>query len=187
MGGRAPLIFCLVTSTIGACEVGDTREKSCRVKPECTGTLRDARASCGGLARNGKCSRDQQRRNAFPQFRFRGVNKATDVLSFPSATASASSVRAAREFAGELAISAEIALQNSLRLGHPATQEVKVLVLHGILHLAGLDHERDNGEMAREEAKLRRSLKLPASLTERGAAQDLAKVTVRSRRAWRTA
>lgn len=120
-------------------------------------------------------------------FRFRGVNKATDVLSFPSATASASSVRAAREFAGELAISAEIALQNSLRLGHPATQEVKVLVLHGILHLAGLDHERDNGEMAREEAKLRRSLKLPASLTERGAAQDLAKVTVRSRRAWRTA
>jgi probable rRNA maturation factor len=46
--------------------------------------------------------------------------------------------------------------------------EVKVLVLHGILHLAGFDHERDNGQMARKEATLRRSLRLPSSLTERG-------------------
>ena len=45
---------------------------------------------------------------------------------------------------------------------------MKVLVLHGILHLAGFDHERDNGEMARKEASLRRSLRLPSSLTERG-------------------
>jgi probable rRNA maturation factor len=99
--------------------------------------------------------------------RFRGMNKATDVLSFPSATSSASSALAARQFAGEVAISAEIAIQNSVRLGHPVAKEVKVLVLHGILHLAGFDHERDNGEMAREEAKLRRSLRLPVSLTER--------------------
>ncbi len=119
--------------------------------------------------------------------RFRELNKATDVLSFPSATSSVSSGRAAREFAGELAISAEIAVQNSVRLGHPAAQEVKVLVLHGILHLAGFDHERDNGEMAREEAKLRRSLKLPASLTERGAGQNLAKGPDRSKKAQRPA
>ncbi len=119
--------------------------------------------------------------------RFRGMNKATDILSFPSAKSSASSVRATREFAGELAISAEIAVQNSVRLGHSAAQEVKVLVLHGILHLAGLDHERDNGEMAREEAKLRRSLKLPTSLTERGAGQVFAKAPGRSKKARRTA
>jgi probable rRNA maturation factor len=121
--------------------------------------------------------------------RFRGVNKATDVLSFPSATSSASSVLAARQFAGEVAISAEIAIQNSVRLGHPAAKEVKVLVLHGILHLAGFDHERDNGEMAREEAKVRRSLHLPASLTERGspAPEDFGKDRVRSRGARRTA
>jgi probable rRNA maturation factor len=73
-------------------------------------------------------------------------------------------------FAGEVAISADIALQNALRLGHSAALEVKVLVLHGILHLAGFDHERDNGEMARKEAKLRRTLRLPVGLTERGRA-----------------
>ena len=54
------------------------------------------------------------------------------------------------------------------RLGHSAALELKVLVLHGILHLAGFDHERDNGKMARKEAILRRELRLPLSLTERG-------------------
>jgi probable rRNA maturation factor len=53
-------------------------------------------------------------------------------------------------------------------LGHSEAQEVRVLVLHGILHLAGFDHERDNGAMARKEANLRRALRLPVSLTERG-------------------
>jgi probable rRNA maturation factor len=45
--------------------------------------------------------------------------------------------------------------------------EVKILVLHGILHLAGFDHERDNGEMARKESRLRRQLKLEGGLIER--------------------
>ena len=72
-----------------------------------------------------------------------------------------------RAFAGEIAISADIARENAARLGHSAALEVKVLVLHGILHLAGFDHERDNGEMARKEAGLRRKLGLPSSLTER--------------------
>jgi probable rRNA maturation factor len=94
--------------------------------------------------------------------RFRGKNKPTDVLSFPS---DAGGLKAT--FAGEIAISAEIAIQNALQLGHSAAAEVKVLTLHGILHLAGMDHERDNGAMAREEAKLRRVLRLPATLTER--------------------
>jgi len=97
---------------------------------------------------------------------FRGQNKATDVLSFPS-TSSASKTRKAATLAGDVAISADIALQNSIRLGHPVSQEIKILALHGLLHLAGFDHERDNGEMARTEAKLRRALRLPAALIER--------------------
>jgi len=98
--------------------------------------------------------------------RFRRQNKATDVLSFPSTT-SISESRKAAKVAGEVAISAEIALQNSFRLRHPAAQEIKILALHGILHLAGFDHERDNGEMAQKEAKLRRALGLPTALIER--------------------
>lgn len=95
--------------------------------------------------------------------RFRIKNKPTDVLSFPAASNGANPA-----FMGEIAISADIALDNARRLGHSGVEEVKILVLHGILHLAGFDHERDNGQMARKEATLRRVLRLPSSLTERG-------------------
>jgi probable rRNA maturation factor len=108
--------------------------------------------------------------------RFRGKNKPTDVLSFPSERA-ISSGRAG--FAGEIAISADIAAQNAARLGHSVASEVKVLALHGILHLAGMDHEHDNGQMARKEAELRRALRLPGSLTER--AGESVKASSRSR------
>ncbi|HYM78549.1 MAG TPA: rRNA maturation RNase YbeY [Candidatus Dormibacteraeota bacterium] len=97
--------------------------------------------------------------------RFRGKNVATDVLSFPAEPSTERSGK--RRFAGEIAISADIAAQNAVRMGHAARLEVKILVLHGILHLAGFDHEHDNGEMARKEASLRRMLGLPSSLTER--------------------
>jgi probable rRNA maturation factor len=96
--------------------------------------------------------------------RFRGANKATDVLSFPAPPVMR--LRAKR-VAGEVAISADIARQNARRLGHSVTDEVKILALHGILHLAGFDHERDNGEMARKESRLRLQLKLEGSLIER--------------------
>ena len=88
--------------------------------------------------------------------RFRRKNKPTDVLSFP------------REGGGDIAISAVIARQNARRYSHSAADEVKILVLHGMLHLAGYDHESDNGRMARLENKLRARLKLPASLLDRG-------------------
>jgi probable rRNA maturation factor len=94
---------------------------------------------------------------------FRGADKATDVLSFPAPPGIADSRRAA----GEVAISADIARENAERLGHSAAAEVKILALHGILHLAGFDHERDNGEMARREHQLRRQLKLEGGLIER--------------------
>lgn len=95
---------------------------------------------------------------------FRGKNTAADVLSFP-APLSVSGPRP--RLAGDIAVSAEIAAQNAVRLGHSAAEEAKLLVLHGILHLAGFDHERDNGQMARKELELRRRFKLPLGLTER--------------------
>jgi probable rRNA maturation factor len=101
---------------------------------------------------------------------FRRQNAETDVLSFPS-MASPSKSRKQANLAGDVAISADIARQNSDQLGHAAGEEIKILALHGILHLAGFDHERDNGEMARKELKLRRALGLPAALIERAQSQ----------------
>jgi probable rRNA maturation factor len=100
---------------------------------------------------------------------FRGADKATDVLSFPTAPATRrqSNPRRAKGAAGDVAISADIARENASRFGHSVADEVKILTLHGILHLAGFDHERDNGEMARKESRLRLQLKLESGLTER--------------------
>jgi probable rRNA maturation factor len=93
--------------------------------------------------------------------RFRQKDKPTDVLSFPAEA----DVR--KQFAGEIAISAEIATKNARALGHSPAEEVKILALHGILHLRGYDHECDNGQMARREKQLRAKLHLPVGLIER--------------------
>jgi probable rRNA maturation factor len=100
-------------------------------------------------------SAEMKRMNAW----FRGQHKATDVLSFVA--------DGIRGYAGDISISADIAQRNAVRLGHSVEDEVKVLVLHGMLHLAGYDHEIDKGEMAQNEQQLRAKLGLPASLTER--------------------
>jgi probable rRNA maturation factor len=89
--------------------------------------------------------------------RFRHKSRPTDVLSFPSP----------KDGGGDIAISAEIAAENAAGYGHSVPNEVKVLILHGMLHLAGYDHERDNGEMAARENALRARLGLPAGLIER--------------------
>ena len=89
-------------------------------------------------------------------YRFRRKDEATDVLSFPALRG------VVTRFAGDVAISAEIASANAKSLGHSAAEEVKILVLHGVLHLSGYDHERDDGEMARTELNLRKEMKLPA-------------------------
>ena len=93
--------------------------------------------------------------------RFRKKDQATDVLSFPPVAG------LGKGFAGDIAISADIAARNARLLNHSAAEEAKILVLHGVLHLAGYDHERDNGKMARREERLRRSLGLPVGLIER--------------------
>jgi probable rRNA maturation factor len=99
-------------------------------------------------------NRELQRLNR----RFRRTDKPTDVLSFPSALP---------KLAGDIAISADIAAANAADLGHSTEMEIKVLILHGLLHLAGYDHEMDNGEMQSREGELRRQLRLPAGLIER--------------------
>jgi probable rRNA maturation factor len=92
---------------------------------------------------------------------FRGKNKATDVLSFPTPE------EIAHEHAGDLAISLDTAARQAATYGHTLRDEVRILLLHGLLHLSGEDHETDNGEMAARESELRRELRLPNTLIER--------------------
>jgi len=94
---------------------------------------------------------------------FRGKNKATDVLSFPAELF----IGSKEKVAGDLAISVDTARKQAREQGHALTRELKILMLHGLLHLAGYDHETDDGEMARREMKLRAKLKLPQGLIER--------------------
>ena len=98
--------------------------------------------------------------------RYRGQDKATDVLSFPSDGG------AGKGFAGDIAISADLAAQSAHQFGHPPAEELKILLLHGVLHLAGYDHERDNGHMARMEERLRARLGLPTALIARSGDDD---------------
>jgi len=96
---------------------------------------------------------------------YRGKNKATDVLSFPVDDP----VQNQEKIAGDLAISVDMARKQSAEHGHSLTCELEVLILHGLLHLAGYDHEIDNGRMARRECQLRARLGLPLGLIERAA------------------
>ncbi len=97
---------------------------------------------------------------------FRGKNKATDVLSFPAMEQQVGR-SAGERVCGDLAISVTTALRQANEQGHALWTEIKVLILHGLLHLAGFDHEVDDGKMARRELKLRAKLKLPQGLIER--------------------
>ena len=90
--------------------------------------------------------------------RFRRKDKPTDVLSFPSAMP---------KLAGDIAISADIAAANAADIGHSTEIELKILILHGLLHLAGHDHETDDGDMQARETKLWQQLGLPTGLIER--------------------
>ncbi len=89
---------------------------------------------------------------------FRQVNAATDVLSFPSLGGLD---------LGDIAIARGVAARQAKAAGHTLATEVRVLALHGLLHLAGYDHETDDGEMARVEARLRRKGGLAGGLIER--------------------
>jgi probable rRNA maturation factor len=97
--------------------------------------------------------------------RYRKKKGATDVLSFPvtaesqkPGTLSQQVLRAGRKFLGDIAIAPRVARRNAKALGRGLPEELKVLILHGVLHLLGYDHEIDRGEMERIEVRLRRKL-----------------------------
>jgi probable rRNA maturation factor len=93
--------------------------------------------------------------------RFRRKNAATDVLSFPSGTASS--------FLGDIVIATGVARRQARSMRHAYRTELRVLALHGLLHLLGYDHEdhRDGGRMSRVEARLRRKGGLSGTLIAR--------------------
>jgi probable rRNA maturation factor len=93
---------------------------------------------------------------------WRGVDTATDVLSFP-----AGDDPGPGRHLGDLVISRDTAARQARNEGHSLSTELRVLALHGLLHLLGYDHERDSGRMARIERRLRRQGGLPAGLIER--------------------
>ena len=87
-----------------------------------------------------------------------GHDYATDVLSFPAGQ---------DDFVGDLAISRQRAGAQAREFGHDIHQEIEILMLHGVLHLTGLDHENDDGRMRRVETRWRKEFGLPTGLIER--------------------
>jgi probable rRNA maturation factor len=97
---------------------------------------------------------------------WRGVDRATDVLSFP-ADADQPRVRGQVAHLGDVVIATGVARRQAAAARHAYATELKVLALHGLLHLLGFDHETDTGQMRRLEARLRRKGGLTAGLIER--------------------
>ena len=91
---------------------------------------------------------------------FRGIDKPTDVLSFPTDPFPQAPL-------GTIIISVEKVQEVALQLGHSENDELSLLFIHGVLHLLGMDHETDNGEMRLEEERIVRALNLPLSLIVR--------------------
>jgi probable rRNA maturation factor len=98
---------------------------------------------------------------------FRKKDYATDVLSFPAIEDLDSVLGEPAGGLGDLAISFDKAKQQAVEHHHAVGEEIAVLMLHGVLHLMGMDHETDHGQMARAERKWRSSLGLRAGLIER--------------------
>jgi len=112
---------------------------------------------------------------------FRGKDYATDVLSFPASCGAGTLAadghkrrdepRGGRQerprHIGDIAISAARAQVQARQYGHSVETEIRILMLHGVLHLMGYDHEIDGGRMARAEARWRARLRLPHGLIER--------------------
>lgn len=93
---------------------------------------------------------------------FRDKDCPTDVLSFPEEGGGV---------AGEIAISLDRAAGQAAELGHGLEDELRILMLHGVLHLTGMDHETDGGAMAEAEARWRKNFGLPMGLIERAASR----------------
>jgi probable rRNA maturation factor len=105
---------------------------------------------------------------------YRGKDYATDVLSFPGEGPSAAQgpgpAKPTAGFLGDIVIATGVARRQARAAGHAFGTEVRVLALHGLLHLLGYDHETDDGTMARVEARLRRRGSLREGLIARAKA-----------------
>jgi probable rRNA maturation factor len=101
--------------------------------------------------------------------RYRQSDRATDVLSFSYGEANA---RRSGRFLGDIVIARGVARRQALARGHSPRIEMRVLALHGLLHLLGYDHESDDGRMLRAERRLRRKGGLREGLVERSAARE---------------
>ena len=101
--------------------------------------------------------------------RYRSKNQPTDVLSFPSLAAEAGTAKAAdeRDHLGDVVIAAGVARRQAKEAGHSLQTELRILALHGLLHLLGYDHETDHGRMSRVERRLRAKGGLREGLIER--------------------
>jgi probable rRNA maturation factor len=101
---------------------------------------------------------------------YRGKNRPTDVLSFPLENSHRAATKSSRRpspprrakdlYLGDIAIAPAVARKNAARFGRTFSAEMRILILHGILHLMGYDHETDQGQMERREGLLRRDLGL---------------------------
>lgn len=99
---------------------------------------------------------------------YRNKDYATDVLSFPVAVAAPAPVGEEQDdYLGDIVIATGVAQRQADDVGHPVGTELRVLALHGLLHLLGYDHETDSGEMARLEARLRKKAGLKEGLISR--------------------
>jgi probable rRNA maturation factor len=103
---------------------------------------------------------------------FRRVDEPTDVLSFPAGSSPAPLANGPGKLPqqkelGDVAIAVGVARRQAGEQGHALRTELRVLALHGLLHLLGYDHERDDGEMRRFEERLRRRAGLPSGLIAR--------------------
>jgi probable rRNA maturation factor len=111
---------------------------------------------------------------------FRGKRGPTDVLSFPAdgklhglrrkrqmKPAGGSSESDAASYVGDIAIAPSAARRNARLYGRTLPEELRILLLHGMIHLAGYDHERDNGQMVRFEQRLRHQFGLGAGRIKR--------------------
>jgi probable rRNA maturation factor len=94
---------------------------------------------------------------------WRAKDSVTDVLAFPVS----GTIHEVRNFIGDIAISVARARSQARQFGHSAETEIYILMLHGVLHLMGMDHESDDGGMARAEQHWRARLGLPSGLIER--------------------
>ena len=107
---------------------------------------------------------------------YRGKDYATDVLSFGAAGAKdppykRPSPQAPGPFLGDIVIARGVARRQARDAGHSERTELRVLALHGLLHLLGYDHERDGSRMRRVERRLRRQGGLDEGLIERAGAR----------------